>query len=747
MTEFYAKPDQTYREHLEAVYTAWKETFTAKELLIHKLSERFSFSVKRLKMGSLLTIAFHDIGKMIEPFQKMMKAIRNSKKFDIKTNYRHELVSFVYSVQYWSVINKKVECLSRVPIEALSIVAHHKDLNSDLTSFQREAMFSYTPLIDSDALQLAISLAREFFEREGFDLPDLDLSRLKNIKPYESLASFVSSNILGKGELPERLRCLYFLLKGILHYADWHGSGKKQVVYSVSRNCNDVLQQTQLRCKLKGIKFTGLRPFQKKCSEHSGNLIAIAPTGSGKTEASILWALKNTKEMGGGKILYLLPTMVTANSIWRRLTDFFGVENVGLTHSTANLILEAEYIEDESDSWENRKNFLFDQTFIKPVTVGTVDQLLTAGFNAGRWTLKEVNAANSTIILDEIHAYDEWTLGLIIATIRHFSTIGARFLVMSATMPSSLQKFFNQELHDSKIIKDDTLLNEKRSIYYKNDGTLEDSIELIEKAISLNKKVLVVVNTVELCQNLARKLSKSNPICYHSQFILKDRKSKEDILQNSRLLIATQVVEVSLDIDFDWLFTECAPPDAIAQRAGRVNRYRDPQRDSRVYIFKASEKSKKIYEPITDPRLLSRSFEELKLSPSYMSENDLNEFVERVYRDQNVEQSEIYNEALGQYKLSQDNRNMIFDSRVKEDKQEVTRRVKYEKVSVIPKCFEDEIVRLTPSERRWYEIKLPLWYVQKNKEEIKGITFCDVEYDSVYGAYLKKCDNEIYHLF
>ena len=78
------------------------------------------------------------------------------------------------------------------------------------------------------------------------------------------------------------------------------------------------------------------------------------------------------------------------------------------------------------------------------------------------------------------------------------------------------------------------------------------------------------------------------------------------------------MVEVSLDIDYDWLFTECAPPDAIAQRAGRVNRYRDPQKDSRVYIFKASEKSGKIYNPINDSDLLSRSFEAFQEAPGEM---------------------------------------------------------------------------------------------------------------------------------
>lgn len=102
------------------------------------------------------------------------------------------------------------------------------------------------------------------------------------------------------------------------------------------------------------------------------------------------------------------------------------------------------------------------------------------------------------------------------------------------------------------------------------------------RAAHEGRRELVVVNTVRQCQELAQQLSDLWPICYHSPFILKDRKRIEADIQQaemsvsrSRLVVATQVVEVSLDIDFDWLFSECALADALVQRAGRVNRYRD----------------------------------------------------------------------------------------------------------------------------------------------------------------------------
>ena len=119
-------------------------------------------------------------------------------------------------------------------------------------------------------------------------------------------------------------------------------------------------------------------------------------------------------------------------------------------------------------------------------------------------------------------------------------------------------------------------------------------------------KILMVVNTVKRCQDLAKALREFgfDLICYHSKFIFDDRRKKERRIDRRppRLLIATQVVEVSLDIDYDVLLTECAPIDALVQRAGRVNRSR---RDilGRVVVHPPEEGSEIVYGlPRGDPR-------------------------------------------------------------------------------------------------------------------------------------------------
>jgi CRISPR-associated endonuclease/helicase Cas3 len=741
MTIFYAKPDQTYQEHIERVYNAWEEVIKAKQGLINRLAQKYGFSPERFKQGSLLTVVLHDIGKMIVPFQEMMEAKRNGKSFDLGKNYRHELVSFVFVFVGFAELQKR-SFYSRWPLEALSVAGHHRAFDSDLSSFVREKI-SDRPIAYTEGIDLALKIAKELFGRNQWDFPMIT-EKWANVDGFKQLAKFITeaSPELLKVEDLEKTRVLYCLLKGILHYADWYGSGHESFYYSVQQPPEYIIHKIKARCCEKNISFQGLSIFQQQVAGQEGHVIAVAPTGSGKTEASILWALKNSMMMGRVKIIYLLPTMATANSIWNRLSQFFGEDYVGLTHSSANLLFHQE-IDGEIVTQENRRNLLFDQAFIRPVTVGTVDQLLATGFNAGKWVLKEINAANAVIIIDEIHAYDGWTLGLIISTIKHFAGLGARFLLMSATMPQNLIELFQKELLNITVIRDKVLLTAKRSRYFTKDKLIEDDQEEIRNAVLAGYKVLVVVNTVDKCQQLMKDLIDLAPLCYHARFILKDRKDIESKIETAQFVIATQIVEVSLDIDFDWLFTECAPPDAIAQRAGRINRYRDLKRDSRIFIYRPDKKSGKLYNPLNDHELLEKTFLEFSKAPEDITERNLLDIIENVYADYPYATREGFAEALNQYQLSQKNRLGIFDNRNKEEDLEKTRMTKYETTSVIPYCFFNEIMNISPKERRWYEVKIPNWYLYNNKREHDGVLFCDVIYDPELGVILKTDDRGI----
>ena len=250
----------------------------------------------------------------------------------------------------------------------------------------------------------------------------------------------------------------------------------------------------------------------------------------------------------------------------------------------------------------------------------------------------------------------------------------------------------------------------------------------------------MVVNTVEKCQSLAKEFQDFNVLCYHSRFIARDRKAIEEKLDDARIVVATQIVEVSLDIDFDWLFTECAPPDALAQRAGRVNRRRDPNRDSRIFIYKADTKSEKVYNPINAPNLLEESFGQFQAANSDISEEDLLMIVESVYKNHPVEERKGYNDALSQYTESQKTRLAILDNVSPRDELEQTRMSKYETINVIPYCFFSEIQKCSPKERKWYEVKIPYWYARNHSRPHEGILFCDLTYDRKHGVFLRPED-------
>jgi CRISPR-associated endonuclease/helicase Cas3 len=740
VTAFLAKPDQSYEHHVEAAHNAWREVLPHLIQKATRLQELHGCPVEGFVIRSLLAVVLHDLGKLIVPFQRMMDAVRRGRKPDYRENYRHELASFPFVVVAGIELNKRYgPYMGNLPLEALAVAAHHRRLNTDMTSFERERLVGKVAWHE-DGVQRGLELAADIFRRNGFQFPDLPLALCRE-PPFVSLSNLISKSIFAKlmnGCDRSAVRSVYALIRGALHYADWYGSAGVRVDFDLEMETTELLGLLERRCLERSISFRGLRPFQEECAATLGHVVAVAPTGSGKTEAALMWGLANLRNLGGGKLIYLLPTMVTATSIFRRLEDFFGKQAVGLTHSTASFILEDEYDNDRGDSAGEKRNFLFDRTFVRPATVATVDQALASGFNTGAWTMVETNLSGAVVIIDEIHAYEPWTLGLIRETLSRFSNLGTRFMLMSATLPEPLIKLFSETLPNAAVIRDRSLLDSCRNRYYTIDRPIEEAINLIEEAVREERRALVVVNNVRACQEMFRRLEHLDPLCYHSKFILKDRSQIEHDIDRARLVVATQVIEVSLDIDFDVMFTECAPPDAVAQRAGRVNRRR-LKNDSRIYVFRASEVSRKIYDPCADG-LLDRSFSVLSKAGHDLTEADILRIVEDVYAGRRVEEMPDFLAASAQYGLTWRRLMGVFDNLCGEDKSETTRKVEYLQVPVIPSQFRDEVMELSPARRRWYEVKMPYWYVRNNGDVVGETVFCEMQYDSRIGATLSEND-------
>ena len=744
------RPDESYEQHVWQVYLAWKNLIQRHSSLIERICQRHQVDRDRFLVRSLLTVALHDMGKLSANFQRMMRAESDSERYRaMVANFRHEFASVSFVRSAVLSLNKETGVLfkqnPRIPLEAMAVLGHHKTVDASLSRFERELDKPESLKWEPGSLAEGKRVAEKIFNDYGIPLPQIDFEKCfqyAHLRPAfaQTLHKYVS-------DYPSA-RELFVLMKGLLMTADWCASSNDpDYVTNVLVGPDLVAPYLQNKVEEGGGTYDGFRAFQENCAKTKGHIIAVAPTGSGKTEAALLWALEQIKQGDVSKILYLLPTMVTANSLYDRMNNFFATHNhhVGLTHSMADLILRREENQ-ESTGRESylQKNLLFNRHFFPPVTVGTVDQLLTTLFHSGRWPLKTFAAQDSAIVLDEVHSYDPYTTGLICKAIEQLAAIGARFMIMSATFPNSLVETFQSLLEKSapvEIVRDRELLQAARSRYQTVDDDLLNHIQKIRNQIDKGKRVLVVVNTVARCQEIAQELADVDPVCYHSKFILRDRerKEKEILEENPSLVIATQVVEVALDIDFDILFTECAPPDAVAQRAGRINRKR--KRDGQVIIFQPGPGSDRIYfddtrtEQKPEERLLERSFDIFsKYQDLDITEQQLLDIVEKVYENQHIDVHQDFKDSISLVDHDQRRFRGMLDP-VKDDEQRPTRLEKYIQVSVIPLDFRDEVLEIeNPRDRRLYELKMPAWYVKQNEISDEDIVFCEMKYDGHLGG-------------
>jgi CRISPR-associated endonuclease/helicase Cas3 len=436
--------------------------------------------------------------------------------------------------------------------------------------------------------------------------------------------------------------------------------------------------------------------------------LLISPTGSGKTEAALYWALGDGS-VAVPRLFYALPYQASMNAMYDRLRDKqkgFGTEAVGLQHGRAVQALYARLIDQESlpastsalVSWEKNINSLH----ARPVKVFSPYQMLKAAFQLRGFEGMLTDYAQAAFIFDEIHAYEPGRLALILAMIEYLRiNYDARFFVMSATFPAIIRSKLVKALD---FVPADILLADQ-SVFQKfrrhrlhqlHGGLLEDGIGRIVADVQAGKSVLACVNTVRRAQAVRQELlnaglSSEQVLLIHSRYILKDRIAREqEVLKRSSIgvqsqpfvLVATQVVEVSLNIDLDTIYTDPAPLEALLQRFGRVNRA-CTKHICPVYVFRQPDDGQYVY----NERLVRRTLAELEdHDGDEIEESQINDWLDRIYNDQEIRQQ--WNEEY--QRISQSAQLVLKNLRPFESDAQLEKDfdAMFDNVEVLPRRFE-----------------------------------------------------------
>ena len=394
--------------------------------------------------------------------------------------------------------------------------------------------------------------------------------------------------VMGRNKIDEESEVYikYCLLKGLLHRLD-HGSSADVLVENKTEQ--SLGECTENSLKFKG--YNGKNELQKFCKDNiSNNILVIGSTGIGKTEAATIWS-------DIGKTFFTLPIRTSINAIYDRIKFDIGYKDVGLLHSSA-----VDYLEEKEDKFDYH---LYEQTknLGNRVIVCTIDQIFPFVFRYNGYEKIYATLAFSKVIIDEIQAYSPEITAIILKGIKMINDIGGKFMIMTATLP----RIYKDELEKMGIkfkfgefLK--PIMRHKLSI---NDNSLDNDIEnIINKASG--SKVLVILNKIDKANELYLKIKEKNienVNVLHSRFIKNDRSNKENSIINfskerekTGIWITTQIVEASLDIDFDYLFTEMSTLDSLFQRCGRCYRSRKYEKNEpNIYVYNKNVSGIRIY--------------------------------------------------------------------------------------------------------------------------------------------------------
>lgn len=457
------------------------------------------------------------------------------------------------------------------------------------------------------------------------------------------------------------------LLAGFCSVCDWIGSNEAEGYFSFQSEETDdlsVYYESRKEIAEKALKDIGLyqspllsggmnlifpeysprqvQTLVDKWPVEAGLTMIEAPTGSGKTEAALAYASRLLSEGIADSIVFALPTQATANAMLERIEKvaekmFPDGSNVVLAHGKSRYnpkfidiqqAAERKSLQDEGDGLVQCARWLAcsrKRVFLGQIGVCTLDQVLLSVLPVRHQFVRAFGIRKSILIVDEIHAYDQYMYGLLNRVLEGQKQAGGSAILLSATLPG-YQREQLAAAWDAVLPEDDSkeyplvtwvddsgktrlysLTEKEMPPERKVSFTLWQSPELrpvpdqineICEAAKKGAMVAIVCNLVADAQNIADELNRlmkdeSVPVdIFHARYRFQDRLKREQKILSlygkeaergkGRILVATQVIEQSLDLDFDWMISQLCPVDLLFQRVGRLHRH---EREKRPAYF------------------------------------------------------------------------------------------------------------------------------------------------------------------
>lgn len=587
--------------------------------------ENFSHRIEGETFEALAAAAIiHDLGKIDYNFQKKLRGDEKSEwevleEFlsplkELKRSPRHEIISIIWSTFLMG--NDENDAVMRT-----AILLHHyneyfineKDL-MELVFTYREAFETYLSFIierrdelerfledilcyieGSIQSELINSAVERIKTTMDFDKPEILLTKIREYD--DDISDFA---VLYE---PEENSLDFLVISGLLRKADYSASAGVDIEMFTEEVFQDIEEKIKSRIGGEPWQIGFINDFGD-----SGKLVLVAPTGSGKTEFSLLWASRQ-----GRKFIYTLPLRVALNDIFMRLRDsdgYFHPDEIDILHSTAFI----EYLREERRGRDTDLDGMLTSARLlaSPVLLTTPDQVLITSLNYFG-SDKVISAYPfSSIVIDEVQTYNEEMAAVIIKTLQMISELDGSILVMTATLPPYFRRFLDamdfQVLDVSTIpgqheiknldmrrhvlkLMDEPLFSDELEVSGELDGLIEENA---------GKNILIVVNNVQKAVELYREYS-DDPHVYllHSRLLEKEKSRRiREIKEKQRedkglMVISTQIIEASVDLDFDVMITEISTIDSQIQRWGRIYRNRDRDYNStepNIIVFTGTDR-------------------------------------------------------------------------------------------------------------------------------------------------------------